>query len=95
VKRDLLPWKDLNEHLSEVMNLKYGTIGMNGTIETLLKKGIAAKPGIMNSHQEEPYAGQHKLPESEKARQDAILLPLFDQLEHKDVKYILDTLRLC
>jgi len=50
-------------------------------MQHLLDKGIATRRGIMNSHQEKVYSGQkYSLPESESARDNVMLLPIFYQM---------------
>jgi dTDP-4-amino-4,6-dideoxygalactose transaminase len=48
-------------------------------MQALLDRGISTRRGIMNSHQEAAYADTHprRLPHSEAARDNVILLPLF------------------
>ncbi len=63
-------------------------------LQYLLDNGVAAKPGIMNAHQEPPYRGFGlSLPESERARREVVLLPLFHTLEEKDISKIAQLLR--
>lgn len=57
-------------------------------IRALAAEGIAAKPGIMNAHQEAPYRGIWHLPESERRRERTVLLPLYHDLAEADVARI-------
>lgn len=69
-------------------------IDQSKLISHLLSKGISAKPGIMNAH-EEPTYEQWKniqLPMSEQARRNTILVPFFNGLAIKDIKYISKTI---
>lgn len=63
-------------------------------MQQLLARGISTRRGIMNSHQEAPYAGQTRfpLPESEAARDETILLPLFDQITRAEQDRVLNLL---
>ena len=51
----------------------------------LAKASIAAKPGIMNAHQEPPYAGLWQLPNSEARKLDTVFVPLFHGMTDADV----------
>ena len=46
---------------------------------------IAAKPGIMNAHEEPPYAGLWRLPQSEARNHDTVFVPLFHGMTDADV----------
>jgi len=60
-------------------------------MEYLLDKGIATRRGIMNAHQEKPYLqGKWVLPNSEKNRDQVVLLPLFSGMESDQLVYISD-----
>jgi dTDP-4-amino-4,6-dideoxygalactose transaminase len=54
-------------------------------IAALAADGISAKPGIMNAHSEPPYSGVWTLPESEKRFRDTVLLPLYHDLDDRDI----------
>ena len=64
-------------------------------MQDMLDHGISTRRGIMNSHQEKAYIGlpRGKLPHSETARDSVILLPLFSELSHDDVRWVADCLR--
>lgn len=53
---------------------------------------IAVRPGIMNAHQEKPYSGVWQLPNSERARKETILMPLFHDLEKSKISDIVKAL---
>ena len=61
-------------------------------IVALAAAGIAAKPGIMNAHEEAPYAGIWRLPESERRRRETLIVPLFHDLSATDIQRIADIL---
>jgi dTDP-4-amino-4,6-dideoxygalactose transaminase len=63
----------------------------NELMQYLMDNGASSRPGIMNAHQEKPYLNLNcKLPESEKARDELILFPIYKGLEENDVKVISD-----
>jgi dTDP-4-amino-4,6-dideoxygalactose transaminase len=63
-------------------------------MQRLLDKGIATRRGIMNAHQESAYqAAGWSLPKSEHCRDQTILLPLYNGIEEKNLRYIAHTLR--
>jgi dTDP-4-amino-4,6-dideoxygalactose transaminase len=66
----------------------------NELMERLLKRGISTRRGIMNSHQERPYAGLGvSLPHSEAARDSVILLPLHNVMTEAEQDRVIDELR--
>lgn len=54
-------------------------------MQHLLDSGISTRRGIMNAHQEPPYASDLPLQHSEHARDSAILLPLFNGMKESEV----------
>jgi perosamine synthetase len=64
-------------------------------MQEMLERGISTRRGIMNSHQEPAYEGQRpwRLPNSEAARDNVILLPLFHQLTDDEQVCVIDALR--
>jgi dTDP-4-amino-4,6-dideoxygalactose transaminase len=64
-------------------------------MQALLDRGISTRRGIMNAHQEPAYAdgGPLGLPRSEVARDEVLLLPLYDGLAEGDLGYVIDCLR--
>ena len=74
--------------------LKGSPISRNELIQYLLHKDIAAKPGIMNAHSEKPYLNaEYFFKNSEEARNQIILLPLFYGIGEKNVTYIASTIQ--
>ena len=60
----------------------------------LLNNGISAKPGIMNAHQEKPYSkARYDLSKSEEMRSKVMLLPLYVQLEKKEIRKIISLIK--
>ena len=69
--------------------------GRDALMQALLERGVSTRRGIMNAHQEPAYAGMGALilPHSESARDQAILLPLYDGMAPEDQDYVIDCLR--
>lgn len=69
--------------------------GRDALMQALLERGISTRRGIMNAHQEGAYAetGPFRLPHSEAARDQTILLPLYDAMAPDDQDYVIDCLR--
>ena len=73
-----------------------GSISLNQqeVMQRLLDKGISTRRGIMNAHQEPAYqAAVWTLPQSEHCRNQTILLPLYNGIGEKNLRFIADTLR--
>lgn len=67
-------------------------------MQTLLDRGIATRRGIMCAHRETAYRSQSwrsagLLPESERAQDECILLPLYHQLDRKEQELVTAELR--
>lgn len=65
-------------------------------MQNLLNQGIATRRGIMCSHLEASYAGgtpRHDLRQSERARDQTILLPLYAQMSEHDQIHVATALR--
>jgi dTDP-4-amino-4,6-dideoxygalactose transaminase len=69
-------------------------LGRDALMQALLERGISTRRGIMNSHQEPAYAdlGALDLGHSVSARDQVILLPLYDGLSPDDQEYVIDCL---
>ena len=63
-------------------------------MQVLLDRGISTRRGIMNSHQEPAYAagGPYQLPESEAARDQSIILPLYHTMTEAEQDAVIDLL---
>lgn len=73
--------------------LRNAPLSRNELIQYLLDNGVASKPGAMNAHLEQPYLNAGwELVNSEKARDNVILLPFYIGLKEKDVKKIVELL---
>lgn len=67
-----------------------------GVMQHLLDRGVASRRGIMCSHREAPYRVEgrpRRLPESERAQDRNIILPLYPQLTDDDQDYVCAALR--
>jgi dTDP-4-amino-4,6-dideoxygalactose transaminase len=63
-------------------------------MQELLEVGISTRRGIMNAHQEAPYAStKRSLPHSEAARDGVILLPLYSQMTDEEQDYVIEALK--
>jgi len=65
-------------------------------MQGLLDRSISTRRGIMASHREPPYADGNwdaRLPETNRATDDSIILPLFHQMTEEEQDYILDSIR--
>jgi perosamine synthetase len=63
-------------------------------MQSLLEQGISTRRGIMNAHQEAPYASpMRSLPHSEAARDGVILLPLYSQMTDEEQDYVIEALK--
>jgi dTDP-4-amino-4,6-dideoxygalactose transaminase len=63
-------------------------------MQALLDRGISTRRGIMNSHQEAAYAGTGpwRLPHSEAARDEVVLLPLFGGMTDEEQHRVIEAL---
>jgi dTDP-4-amino-4,6-dideoxygalactose transaminase len=70
-------------------------LGRNTLVEELLRRGIAAKPGIMTAHREpayrERFPGLH-LPRTEEASDRSLLLPLYPDLTEDQQDTVIEAL---
>jgi dTDP-4-amino-4,6-dideoxygalactose transaminase len=74
--------------------LKNSPVSRNKLMQYLLNNGIATRPGIMNAHTEKVYSNlKFKLPESEKARRDVIIFPVYQSLQENDIKRIAELIK--
>jgi dTDP-4-amino-4,6-dideoxygalactose transaminase len=69
------------------------SVDQTALLRHLTAAGIAAKPGIMNAHQEPPYAGLWRLPESETRKLDTVFVPLFHGMTDADAVRVVTVLR--
>jgi len=64
-------------------------------MQYLLNRGIATRRGVMCAHREKPYIGtcRFELPESEKAQDHCIILPLFYKMTETEQDYVAEKLK--
>jgi dTDP-4-amino-4,6-dideoxygalactose transaminase len=68
-------------------------IGRDELMQVLLNEGISTRRGIMASHKEAPYRDavwEQRLPETERAAAETIILPLFHSMTDEDQGYVLE-----
>jgi perosamine synthetase len=62
-------------------------------IDDLLARGVTTRPGIMAAHREPPYAGRAAaLPVTERVTDETLLLPLYHELDERDLDRVAATL---
>lgn len=89
------PWARTNYQSYAVRVLPSYPQSRNQLMQALLDAGISTRRGIMNSHQEPAYADYQglPLPHSEEARDQVVLLPLYESLSLADQDRIIAALR--
>lgn len=60
-------------------------VSRDALMQHLLDLGVSTRRGIMNAHQEPPYTSIASQPNSQKARDSVILLPLFNGMKVEEV----------
>jgi dTDP-4-amino-4,6-dideoxygalactose transaminase len=74
--------------------LKNAPLRRDKIMQKLLDQGISTRAGIMNAHQQKPYRNAHwKLPASEQANQQGIILPLYHTMTIADCELVVSALR--
>ena len=64
-------------------------------LQWMREQGIAARPGVQAAHREPAYrqmCGEISLPETERAADSTIILPLFPQMDDKEQEFVIDAL---
>lgn len=75
---------------------KDAPVTRDALMQALLDRGISTRRGIMAAHREAPYRDprwDRELPETDKATDECIVLPLFHQMTDDDQAYILESIR--
>ena len=75
---------------------KGAPVSRDALMQALLDRGISTRRGIMAAHREAPYRDprwDRELPETNKATDECIVLPLFHQMTDDDQAYILESIR--
>ncbi|MDD3375723.1 MAG: DegT/DnrJ/EryC1/StrS family aminotransferase [Candidatus Omnitrophica bacterium] len=66
----------------------------NSLMQHFLDQGVSTRPCVMNAHRELPYKTDlWFLPNSDKARDQGILLPLFYQITQEDLEKVVEVFR--
>ncbi|MCA9519789.1 MAG: DegT/DnrJ/EryC1/StrS family aminotransferase [Myxococcales bacterium] len=69
--------------------LEGAPLGRDALMQHLCDHGVSSRPGIMNAHQERPYADAGwSLPESERARDEVLLLPFFNGMTDEELERV-------
>ncbi|HUI69422.1 MAG TPA: DegT/DnrJ/EryC1/StrS family aminotransferase [Spirochaetia bacterium] len=63
-------------------------VSRDALMQHLLDDGIATRRGIMNAHQERAYTATFTLPNSERARDSVILLPMYYGMKEDDAQQV-------
>jgi dTDP-4-amino-4,6-dideoxygalactose transaminase len=64
------------------------SVSRDALMQHLLDQGISSRRGIMNAHQEPPFAAHPPQEQSEKARDSVILLPIFNGMRDQEVEEV-------
>jgi len=84
-------------HQTYLVRLKNATAALrDGVMQNLLDAGIATRRGIMSIHREPCYVaeyGAQDFPESERASDQCICLPLFSQMTEAEQTHVVEQLR--
>jgi perosamine synthetase len=65
-------------------------IRRNSVAQALLDAGVACRPGYMTCHSQPPYKNQGNLPETEKAYESVIILPLYQEMTQLEQDYVIE-----
>jgi dTDP-4-amino-4,6-dideoxygalactose transaminase len=72
------------------------TCNQRGVMQFMLDRGVATRRGVMCAHREGAYAngsGSWQLPESEKAQDHSIILPLYHEMSLQDQDHVVRLLK--
>ncbi|MBF0385866.1 MAG: DegT/DnrJ/EryC1/StrS family aminotransferase, partial [Candidatus Omnitrophica bacterium] len=74
--------------------LKGAPVNRNRLMQKLLDQGITTRSGIMNAHEQKIYKNSKwRLPFSEKASRDVVLLPLFQAMEIEQINLVCEAIK--
>lgn len=65
-------------------------------MQSMLERGVSTRRGIMASHREPPYRDtkwDSRLPESNAAADECLILPLFHQMNEEEQNFVIDSIR--
>jgi len=74
---------------------KDAPVSRDALMQKLMDRGISTRRGIMASHREPPYRGGNwdaRLPETNAATDQCIVLPLFHQMTEEEQDYVLESI---
>jgi perosamine synthetase len=93
IKIPFVPPGYRHTYTAYVLRLVNGKAIRNRIMQKLLDVGIATRAGVMASHLEAPYKAMYptlRLPETERAAEETIALPIYPQLTVQDQTYVID-----
>ena len=61
-------------------------------MQSMLDEGVSTRRAVMCSHREAPYLGTAVLPESERAQESGVILPLHSAMTAADVEFVVGAL---
>lgn len=71
----------------------HAPVSRDHLMQHLLDAGVSTRRGIMNTHQEPAYTSVYSLPQSEKARDSVLLLPLFYGMKEEEIEMVINRIR--
>lgn len=74
---------------------KDAPISRDDLMQALLSRGISTRRGVMATHREAPYRSpcwDSRLPETNKATDECIILPLFHQMTEEEQSFVLESI---
>jgi perosamine synthetase len=82
-----------HNYQSYMVRVKPGApLGRDALMQLLLDRGVSTRRGVMAIHRERPYLNPHwdqLLPETNRAADNTIILPLFHQMSEEDQDYVI------
>jgi len=97
LKPPTVPSYAKHTYQSYILRLKSNApISRDDLMERLLERGIATRRGIMASHREPLYAKEYekiKLPETDNAVKESIILPLFPQMSLEEQDFVISSIQ--
>jgi perosamine synthetase len=75
--------------------LRFGSAEQAARVAKLLQAAaVSSRPGVMNAHEEPAYAATSvKLPESERARRQCLIVPVVDGMSPQDIVRVVAPIR--
>jgi dTDP-4-amino-4,6-dideoxygalactose transaminase len=75
---------------------KNAPFGRDALMQALFDRGVSTRRGVMAIHRELPYrdhAWEERLPETNAAAEETIILPLYTEMTDDDHEYVIESLR--